>query len=86
MSQPRYLTDESGTRVAVLLNISEYERLQTILKRLESLPLAVRTMLTAPEDDEPYTDEEREAVERARASVRAGRVLTHEEAKQRLLG
>jgi len=33
----RYLTDEQGTRVAVILNIQEYEQLLEALEELESI-------------------------------------------------
>jgi predicted transcriptional regulator len=46
----------------------------------------LNALLNAPEDDEPVTQEEEEAVQRAREDIAAGRVYTHEEAKRLLLG
>jgi hypothetical protein len=43
-------------------------------------------MLTAPLDDEPETDEERAAVAEAREDVAAGRLISHEEVRRRVLG
>ena len=44
------------------------------------------TLAEAPEDDEPLTPEDEAAIEEAYADIAAGRVLSHEEARQRLLG
>ncbi|MBI2918236.1 MAG: hypothetical protein HYY01_09595 [Chloroflexi bacterium] len=46
----------------------------------------LRAFMEASEDDEPETPEERTAVAEARADFAAGRVVSHEEAKRRLLG
>ena len=43
-------------------------------------------LASLPEDDEPATDEERAAVAEAMESVRAGRLIPHEEVRRRLLG
>ncbi len=56
---------------------------------LEYLPLAghdpvVHAILTAPEDDEPETEEERIAVAEGREDIQAGRVVTLEEVKHEL--
>ncbi len=40
----------------------------------------------APEDDEPVTQEEEEAVQRAREDIAAGRLYSHEEVKRLVLG
>lgn len=40
---------------------------------------ALRSILLAPEDDEPETPEERAAVKRGKADIKAGRVFTQEE-------
>jgi predicted transcriptional regulator len=47
---------------------------------------ALRAYIEAPLDDEPETPEEQAAVEEALEDVRAGRVVSHEEARQRLFG
>lgn len=44
------------------------------------------TLLDAPEDDEPETPEEAEGMAEAYEDVRAGRLVSHEEARRRLLG
>ena len=41
-------------------------------------------LMTAPEDDEEETEEERLAIEEAMADVRAGRLISHEEIEERL--
>ncbi|MBI4504563.1 MAG: hypothetical protein HY691_03430 [Chloroflexi bacterium] len=46
----------------------------------------LRAFTEAPLDDEPETEEERAAVEEARRDFAAGRVVTHEEVKRRVLG
>ncbi len=40
---------------------------------------AFRATLSAPADDEPVTSEDAAAIERARADLRAGKVVSHEE-------
>ena len=45
----------------------------------------LRAILLAPEDDEPETEEEREATAAAAADAAAGRVVSHAEARRRLL-
>jgi hypothetical protein len=46
----------------------------------------LNALLNAPEDDEPVTQEEEEAVRRAREDIAAGRIYGHEEAKRLILG
>ncbi len=46
----------------------------------------LRTLLNAPLDDEPETEEERQAVQEAKEDVASGRVVSQEEARRRLLG
>lgn len=38
----------------------------------------------APIDDEPYTDDEKEAVAEAREEVKAGRIVLHDEIRREL--
>ena len=45
---------------------------------------ALRTALLAPYDDEPFTDEDRAAVEEAEAGYRRGEWVTHDEMKRQL--
>jgi len=44
----------------------------------------LHTILTAPEDDEQETDEERAAVAEAREDLKEGRVVSLDEAKREL--
>ncbi len=53
--------------------------------RMRSDPL-LRALADAPEDDEPETEEERQAVAEAYEDLRAGRVVPHEQARHLLLG
>ena len=55
-------------------------------KALESVRLerVRRALAEAPEDDEPLTEAEREAIQEAEEDVRAGRLVSHEEVKRRL--
>ena len=43
-----------------------------------------RSLLLAPDDDEPETPDERAAVEEALRDIREGRTVPHEEVKRRL--
>jgi len=45
----------------------------------------LRTLLNVPLDDEPEAEEERKAVKEAKEDLAAGRVVSHEEARRRLL-
>jgi hypothetical protein len=51
------------------------------LNRYGANPLA-RKLLSAPIDDEPEPDEERQLVEEARQDLAAGRVVSHEEIRR----
>jgi len=46
----------------------------------------LRSLIEAPEDDEPLTAEDIAAIEEGKADIRAGRYLTAQEAKRQLLG
>lgn len=61
------------------------ERYLTYLRLLAQEPV-LRALLTAPVDDEPLTEDDRAALREARDEVAAGRVMSHEEARRRLLG
>jgi O6-methylguanine-DNA--protein-cysteine methyltransferase len=58
------------------------EFLEELSDELAGLPASLRD---APWDDEPETPEEQEAVRQALEDIRAGRVVSHEEARRRLL-
>lgn len=83
--------DELLERLIQLVQDLEYndlyaaDRFITYLHSTAHDPV-LRAMLNAPFDDEPETPEERAAVEEALEDVRAGRVLSHEEARSRLFG
>ncbi len=59
------------------------EFLEELTGELAGLPPSLRD---APWDDEPETPEERMGVRQALEDIRAGRVVSHEEARRRLLG
>jgi hypothetical protein len=52
--------------------------------RLAGQDPVLHAILTAPEDDEPETAEERLAVDEAREDIRAGRVLDLDQVKREL--
>jgi hypothetical protein len=58
---------------------------QRVLQALNATsdPL-LAALSNAPVDDEPETDDEREATERARDDVREGRTVSHDELRRRL--
>ena len=62
---------------------SEAERYLTGLNTSDPV---LRAFLLAPVDDEPETDEERAAVDEARAEVARGEVSSWEEVKARAFG
>lgn len=51
---------------------------KTFLEYLAVSP-AYRAALSAAQDDEPVTENDAEAIQRAREDVRAGRVISHDE-------
>ena len=90
MAPRRYLVDESGKRIAVLLDVEDYERLLKRISELEPLeqrlPPAVIALLRAPEDEAPLDEEDLRALQEADEDLRAGRFISHEEAVKQLLG
>ena len=52
--------------------------------RLAGTDPVLHTLLTAPEDDEPETPEEREAVAEARRDIASGNVFSLEEVRREL--
>ena len=46
----------------------------------------ISALLRAPQDDEPETPEEAAVVREAYKDISAGRVVSHEEARRRLIG
>lgn len=59
--------------------------LQSLHDDLPSDPF-LRSLLLAPEDDEPLTDEQRAGIEEALQDVAEGRTVSHDEARRILLG
>ncbi len=59
------------------------KRLEGLSDELAGLPAVLRD---APEDDEPETPEEREAVRQALEDIHAGRVVSNDELQQELGG
>lgn len=78
-------------RLKVLADRLPESELHAALRYLEFLggaqedPVA-RALREAPEDDEPLTAHDREALEESDRDVEAGRVVSHQEARRRLLG
>jgi hypothetical protein len=58
--------------------------LERLLGPGESDPL-LRALLSAPEDDEPISDEDVAEIEAGRADIKAGRVISGDEARRRIL-
>jgi DNA-3-methyladenine glycosylase I len=69
-------------RLVDLLPERDLDTAEHVLRGLLALDggPVLSALLNAPEDDEPVTQEEEEAVRRAREDLAAGRVYTHEEA------
>ena len=74
-----------------LLEVVEFlpERLcapveSAILDYLEKHDRMIWLQLTAPEDDEPLTEEDRIAIAEAEAEIRAGKGIPHEEVVREL--
>lgn len=64
---------------------SEAAVAERVLEALSSAPAELPAFLrNAPADDEPYTDEERAAVEEAYEAIRRGEVLSDDELRREL--
>jgi len=77
------LTREGLHQLVDALPDSELDKAARLLAALETTDPVLRTLLLAPEDDEPETDEECAAVDEAREAARRGEVFTLEEAEER---
>lgn len=62
----------------------ELDEARRLLRGLNELDPVLRAALLAPLDDEPFTEEDRQAVEEAEAGYRRGEWVTNEEMKRRL--
>ena len=62
------------------------EEVQWLIDAMRERDPVLYSLFTAPEDDEPETEEERAAVARARADIAAGRVMTTAEVRRKLQG
>jgi hypothetical protein len=65
---------------------SEIAAAERYLRGVQTDDPVLRTLLTAPLDDEPETDEERAAVAGAYADMRRGRLVSMEEIKREFGG
>ena len=63
---------------------SDLANVRRLLNTFTEADPALRAALLAPYDDEPFTDEERAAVEKAEAGYRRGEWVTNEEMKRQL--
>ena len=72
-------------RLIDVLPDDELERMERVLVG-ETNGSNGTTLADAPYDDEPLTPEDVAALSEARADIAAGRVVSHEEARHRLLG
>lgn len=72
-------------RLHALVDTLPEEELSTARHLLESRALA-KALHDAPLDDEPLTAEDQAALEEAERDLAEGRVLSHAEARRRLLG
>jgi hypothetical protein len=78
-------TKETLHKLVDFLPESEWEEIRQMLEeRLAKHDPVLRAFLTAPEDDEPETEEERAAVEEAYEDLKAGRVVPWKEVKREL--
>lgn len=76
-------------RLHGIIDVLPDEELGAAFRYLEYLRLMrdplLRALLEAPQDDEPETPEEADAVREAREDLLHGRVVSHEEARRQLL-
>jgi hypothetical protein len=81
-------TREAVYRLIDELSDADLDTVHAYLVRLRerSTPALPPVLANAPWDDEPETEEERAAVAAAEEDFRQGRVVSHAEARQRLLG
>ncbi len=73
----RYVTDENGERVAVILDIEEYERLREAAEDLEYLRAADETLAAierGEEDPLPFDEAVREMEEERQRLREAGKI------------
>lgn len=62
------------------------KRFLQYLTSLKEEDPVLKALKNAPWDDEPLTEEDIKALEEAHEDVKAGRIVSHEEAKRILLG
>lgn len=77
-------TQETAYRVLKCICDESHGELAAALAEVPEDPL-LRALAGAPEDDELETPEEVEALREAEEDIRSGRVVSHEEARRRLL-
>ena len=80
-------TKQDLHRLIELLPDSALPKANALLESLrEEEDPVLKAFLEAPEDDEPLTPEDIAAIEEGEEDIRAGRVISHEEARRLLLG
>lgn len=77
-------TAESRSKLHDLIESLPSEDLPTALRILETLRSGPVPLSDVPIDDEPETEEEREAVAEARREIEEGKGIPHDEVMQRL--
>ena len=80
------MADNAKRDLHALVDRLPEDRAALLLRALRDGDRTALYLASLPEDDEPATDEERAAVAEAMESVRAGRLIPHEEVRRRLLG
>ena len=81
-------TAETKKRLYALIERIQGPDLHAVERYLEYVAVSgdpvLHALLNAPEDDEPLTEEDLEALEEGRRALEAGDVVSHEELKQEL--
>lgn len=80
------MADNAKRDLHALVDQLPEARAALLLRALRDGDRTALYLAALPDDDEPATGEERAAVAEAMESVRAGRLLPHEEVRRRLLG
>ncbi len=81
-------TDQTKKRLYALIERIKGDDLHAVERYLEYVAVSgdpvLRALENAPEDDEPLTQEDVEALEEGRRALEAGDVISNEELKQEL--
>jgi len=85
MSTPLPPATRAGLHALVdALPEADLDVAQHLLASLSTLPPAMRTALLAPPDDEPFTDDDRQAVAVARAEYARGEGISGEDVRREI--